>query len=359
MPPVVFRIACSPLTVRSHRRSVIHMIRHTSKLATVLLAAVLLACETTPNTGGTAAVNPQPRNGGSAEPVAYVNGKVITWDHLRDPLIEAAGGQIFAEVLLDELIRDRLAKANITLTGEMIEREQQLLGQLLAEQASRYSPGVNPMDANVRQRLINELRLRRGLGNERFNKLMMRSAGLRVLVKDEVEVPDTTVQNAFAIEYGERYETRIIVADNLATAGDVARRAKGGESFVNLAISESTDASSVQGGYIGAVSPADPNYPIALRRALMRTPVGAVSDPVALERGFAIVKIEEKIPAQDVKYDDVKESLADRVRRNLEDTRIRQLRNALLDEADITVLNRPLKESYAQWRQQRGADRGQ
>jgi parvulin-like peptidyl-prolyl isomerase len=204
-------------------------------------------------------------------------------------------------------------------------------------------------DGDQAQRLISELRLRRGLGQERFAHLLHRSAALRLLVQTQVEISDAAVQQAFELQHGSRYEARLIVTATLADAAKLVHRARQGESFIDLAIAHSTDASRAQGGLLPPISPVDPTFPDVIRAALGKMQDQQVSDPISLEQGFAILKLEKKIPADAVKFDDVKDQLALKVRRQVEDMLMRRMRAVMVSEADIVILDPALNESWQAW----------
>ena len=107
--------------------------------------------------------------GGKA--VAFVEGRPITVNDLQPAVYEAAGGQILAEMVLDRRIERRLAERGITLTGSQITAEKDVLLKTL-----------DAGNEDQATRLLRELRRRRGLGDQRFEQLLKRNAGLRALV---------------------------------------------------------------------------------------------------------------------------------------------------------------------------------
>lgn len=249
-------------------------------------------------------------------------------------LFEASGGQALAERLLDQAISQRLQQRSIAVTPDMIRAEQQYLLRSLHA------------DANQAQRLLDEIRQRRGLGEMRFTALLARNAGMRALVKDQVQVSDVAVQQAHEFEHGVRYELRLITTETLSAAADAVRRIKGGESFIDVAVKVSTDESRSQGGLLSPISPVDPTYPGSVRSAMVKLTPGQVSDPVALDRGFAILRLERKIEADGIRFDDVKEDLTARVRRQAEAMMMERLARQLIAEADVTVLEPALQKAW-------------
>ncbi len=254
---------------------------------------------------------------------------------------ETAGAAVLADVVVDRMLADRLSQNGMTVTAADIDAERELLLRTL-----------DPTDENQAARLLVELRQARGLGDVRFEALLRRNAGLRKLVADEVRVTPEMVSQQYELRYGVRYQPRIITADALRDLTAVRERLDAGESFSDLAAERSTDVSAAQGGLLSPISPVDPSYPQALRSLLPTLEPGQVSDPIALDGSFALVKLERKVEGQPVALDDVQEELTEQVRLRVEGALMNRLGRSLIGEARVTVLNPSLGES---WRRQQAA----
>ena len=290
--------------------------------------------------GNTAAAgSPAPaaaRSVPAERPAAYVRGHAITRDALWRALLEADAGQTVAELFLDPLLADRLAAANLTVTPQLVDAERQIIIESLDEP-----------DADRAALLLREWRATRGLGDERFNRLLRRNAALRLLVQPDVQVTDAALRQAFDLEYGPGYEARLIVADSLQEATRLARRARAGESFIDLAIRHSTDPSRAQGGLLPVIRPGDATFPDAVRQTLAKLKEGQVSDPVALEQSYAVLRLERQIAPQPVQFADVEGQLRQRVQRRIESLRMRQAMLVMLQGADPTILDPAVAAAWA------------
>ncbi len=297
---------------------------------------ILGACEQVPiTTKGTPPATAAP-TARAAATAAFVGGETVTWDALRPALVERAGGQVLTEHVLGLQVQRRLAEHGITLTQEQIDAEWPLMLRTLHD------------DPNQAQRMLNELRERQGIGDHRYLAMMRRNAGMRRLVQDDVQITDKLLRRAYERLHGPTFECRLIVVDSAAEAGDIVRRHRAGESFIDLAIRRSTDESRTQGGWVGSINPADPTWPLALRQALPAVPAGQSSQPIALASGFAIVRVENKSEGGIAAFDDVKDDLTRRVRLNEQRRLMQQLARALLEQADVTALDAALKSAYDQ-----------
>ncbi len=273
--------------------------------------------------------------------LAYLDGRPIGHNDLQASLYEASGGQVLAETILDRRIDLRLTQRGLSLTPARIEAEK-----------TAMLKSLDPNNDDQAVRLLRELRRRRGLGDLRFGQLLRRNAAMRLLVQDEVQITDNELNQAYAIEYGPRYEVRLITVENLSMASQISRRARGegvpAESFIEMAVRSSTDPSRVQGGLLAPVSPADGTWPDGIRKAVEQLEEGRVSDPIAIEKGFAVIKLERKIPARPMPLETVRADLTARVRRNTERVLMQRLARTMLNEVELIVTDRTLRESWAQ-----------
>lgn len=269
--------------------------------------------------------------------LAYLDGRPITVNDLLPDLLETAGGQALVDLLIDRAVRERLAERQLTIAAAEIESEKALLLESLSS------------DANQAQRLLDELRESRGLGEVRFAKLLERNASLRRLVADQVQVTEAAIRQAYRLGYGEKNEARLITVASLSQAAELVRRAreeKDVAGFVDLAIAFSTDSSRAQGGLLPPVSLEDATFPQAIRQALSTMQVGQVSDPVAIENGFAVLRLERKIAAPSVGYDDVKPMLTRSVRVQLQRMAMQRLAREILQQSSPAVTDAALDRSF-------------
>lgn len=271
----------------------------------------------------------------ATKPVAYIAGRAVREDDLWVGLAEASGGQVLAEAVLDQVLGSRLEAQAKSVTPEMEQREKQIL---LME--------LDPDDLDQAVRILDEIEQRRGLGEKRFAGLLWRNAAMRLLVEADVDVSTATLRRAYELEYGPRLQPRLIVKSNLRDATAILNRARAGKSFSDLAAAESTDSSAAQGGLLSPISLADPTYPQSIRDALGELDEGQMSEVIALDNGYAILKLEKKIPARDIQFADVEKELRITVRRRVERLRMEQLARSILSSTKVVVLDPSLGESW-------------
>lgn len=281
--------------------------------------------------GGNAAVVTRP----DAPILAYVSGQPVTAKALTPALIEAAGGEVFSDVVLDLLVAQRLSELGQSVTPEMVDHEKQIISQTLSD------------DPDEAARLLRSLREQRGLGEQRFEALLRRNAGLRFLVRERVTVTDAAVEQAYRLAYGPAVRVRLLMTNSLSEAADLRRQiVDEGKPFGELAAMHSTDPSAAQGGLLSPIRQEDTSYPQAIRSGLVGMDVGEVSAPIAIDGGFVILRVEEKIAGAKVEFDDVKQRLAEQTRHRAERVLMQQAARELVSGANIVVLDAPLKQRW-------------
>lgn len=281
------------------------------------------------------------RGADASRPVAMVDGRAITFEEIRPALLEAAGGAVLEEAVLDELLSREAERRDIKVTRAQIDAERELLAQTLTGAGA----AADPSEAG---RVLAQVRAARGLGEARFGALLRRNALLRALVADQVTVTDSALDQAYAMRYGERFRARLITVDTAAEASAAIAQVRGGTDFAELAAQRSTDASAVRGGMLEPISPLDPAYPAAVRSTLRTLEPGAISDPVALDRGYAILQMVERLPApaEAPERDAALPELERTVRIEQERLLMNQLVRRLLDSARVSITDRTLERAW-------------
>jgi foldase protein PrsA len=303
-------------------------------MLTLLLPLALAGCELLNADAASAPQPSAPDEAAAPLTVAIVTGRPVSWNVLRPMLIEASGGMILSEYILDSQIVAELQSRRLAVSERDVEREKSILLNQLSS------------DPDQAVRLLEELRDRRGLGPRRFELFLRRYASLRKLVADEVQVTDAMLRQAHEERYAPQSVCRLIVVETLAEAGAVRQRLDAGESFTDLAIELSRDRSRNQGGLLPPISPHDPTFPTAISAAASRLTLHEVSDPIALDNGFAILRCENKITPEPVALEQVADELRQEVRLNVERNLMARKARSLLDSADVAVLHAELNEEF-------------
>ncbi|MCA9310152.1 MAG: peptidylprolyl isomerase [Phycisphaerales bacterium] len=223
-------------------------------------------------------------------PALYVDGRPVTRAEMWERMTEVSGAAMLDEVVLDRRLEAACREADIEITDADLEREEALFLDALGD------TGVS-RDSETAARMLEQVRRTRGLGPVRYDALLRRSAMLRRLVASDVNVTEAAARLAWNLRYGPRRQVRLITTSTSRDAQQVSVRLRGGEPFEVVASETSTDISASRGGLLEPMHLDDASYPAAVRRVIGDLAVGETSSPIALEEGFAIVKVIADVPA--------------------------------------------------------------
>ena len=251
-------------------------------------------------------------------------------------LMEMTGRLALQEAVLDGLLARTLAQRGMILEAEALQREQSLMTRILAR------------DENEARRLLDEIRLREGLGPVRFTALLRRNASLRRLVEDQVDLREEAVFISWDTLHGPRRSARVLVTSNLAQARDALELIRGGREFSEVAARFSTDESASTGGLLEPVSRLDPSWPTAFRETLWDLQAGEISEPILVDGDCLVVMFLEELPGDGIGFEagrtEAEEYLRRAQERILMDTEARKL----LDSVEIDVIDSELDRAWNQ-----------
>ncbi len=256
-----------------------------------------------------------------------IGGEPVTWSTLRPLLAEAGGAEVVDELALEHALRRTLRARGLTVGPAEIDAARENWLALLA-------------DAGVSAEAESVVRRRRGLGEERFRRLMWRNAALRALVDPaEITPSDAEIGLARAIRTGRRYLASGVIARDTATAlaiSEGARTNAGGPLAGLWSVATERDLQPFQ----AMISPLDPAYPDSIRRALAGLPPRTPSGAIAVEEGYAVLVVDAVIEPRSSSADDA----ALRRELTIRKTRVamERLARELVSRTEVTRLDRSL-----------------
>ena len=265
------------------------------------------------------------------EIVAFLGNTPIYFSDLKKQLIEAAGGQVLVEVILDNLIKKDLARQGKIITPEDIQKEKKLI--------------LTQIHPNVHQaaRLFDQFQQSRGIGQVRFAKTLRRNAALRKIIPPIKPITQKDISDRFKLIYGEKKTVRMIVLPDLQKARQILNKLKKGADFATLAANQSIDNPSAQrGGLLSPLSIWDLSYPVAVRLAVSKLKPHQISHAVVVDAGYAIFRCEKINPPQKITLQTVKSKIENQLQHERQAQKMQMKVKQLLANAHIMVNYRPL-----------------
>jgi len=274
-----------------------------------------------------------------------VNGRPITRQQVEDTLMEAHGLSITQQLIVLELAKQETKRRGLEVTPADIDAEfQHSLDQML--------PQTDAENAVSKDNQLQALRIvleQKNISMVEFMIGMERNAHLRKAVRQELRINETTLREEFARTHGEKVVVRhiqISLSDSAALnrALDLLSQEK---DFAEVArqLSQTPEAAA-RGGEMAPFTFADKQIPPALREAAFALRPGEVSAPIRVERRFHILKLERRIPPQNVRFEDVRDEVEGRLLERVVPRQMGQLAQGLFQNAKIRILDPNVRKEY-------------
>lgn len=274
----------------------------------------------------------------SAALMATVNGAPIYLDELVNQLIEAYGVQTSEIMIANVLVAQEAARETVTVSDADVQAEND------RSVAAFLPDNVSP---DSRQRVLDELLRRRGITYPLWKQIMRRNALLRKMAQPRVVLNDVMVQTEFARLYGPKVQVRHIQLPGIQEAQGIVNLLREGGDFADLARQNSINAvSAAQGGLLPPFSVQDELVAKPIRDAAFAlNQPGELSGIVQVGGDCHVLRLEKKLPAEKVDFEQVK----DKVRTGLQDRLTEQLQARILTElrrkADVEYSNPILRKA--------------
>lgn len=259
------------------------------------------------NTAGRKTPAKAPAGEPSDRIMAMVNGAEITNAQLAAECLGRHGTAVLEALVNREIISQACQKQGIAITKQDVDAE-------IDAMAKRFSV--------PRDKWISLIEQERGISPRQYSEdIVWPMLALRRLAHAGIEPTADEVQRAFENQFGEAIKARIIVARSQQEAEQWRVKAIAApDDFGGLARQHSVDVGSASAN--GWVQPIRRHSgDVGFERAVFSLQPGDISAVVQVADQFIVVKCEDRLPAADVKVEDVRPRI-------LEDLRERKSRSA-------------------------------
>lgn len=251
--------------------------------------------------------------------IARLDGEPINFDKIAKPLIEGYGLNILLNVVQLEYAQQQLVKAGLTVTPEDVKRERDVTLERMFKDADKAD-----YDA-----LFTQFLQQQHVSRAEFELVLEINTRLRKIAEPLIRprVTDQVLEEAFRQLYGETVLVRHIQVGRPEDIVEVKRRLAAGEPFEKVAREMSINARTRDlGGELPPFSRQAVAYPQNFRDVAFALKEGEVSDAVAAESAYHVLKLERRFEPRAVKFEDVKESVRDDLMERLLQQGIKELR---------------------------------
>ncbi|MCG3179712.1 MAG: Foldase protein PrsA [Phycisphaerae bacterium] len=281
----------------------------------------------------------------ATDPVARVNGQPISRERLCSLLIDAYGREMLQALVALEVVKQAAAQKGVTVTA----------ADLADERSRSFPEELKKMPPGERGRLLDDYLARNGLTHAHWELAVERNAYLRKLSQDVPRPTEEQLREVFKRKYGEKVQVRHM---QLATMDDVRKatdRLKS-EPFEKVVRDLSTnERSAANGGLLPPFTRDDSAYPEPIRQvAFGLKTAGEVSSPVIVRGEYHLLQLVKLIPAEETKFDAVRDELAGEIHDGLVRQQMNQLLRLLPASANIEILDPAIKAEVDRYNREHG-----
>jgi parvulin-like peptidyl-prolyl isomerase len=193
----------------------------------------------------------------------------------------------------------------------------------------------------------------RGLSDAEFRLSMRVNALLRKIAERRIEITDETLRAEHELQHGERVRIRHIQMPSLQEINEAHNRLLAGESFAAVARAYSKNVlTSADGGLLPPFTYVDPEVPPVMREIAFQLQAGEVSKPFRVDDSYQIIRVEERLPASSRGLESTRGELSEQLRERLVRERMKKLRDAMITQCRIRILDAQLRRAYNDRREQ-------
>jgi foldase protein PrsA len=228
----------------------------------------------------------------SEEVVASVGKSDITRQQWLNELEARYGKDVLKDMIDQKVIKEMADKYHIEVSEKDVEREYRILQTTYSSPSENKKTSERKWKEHIRNSLLQEEILTRDV---KVSKKEMQAYFEKN--KELFFIPDA-------------YHVSHIIVKSSNEAENANKELEQGSSFSVLAMERSIEEFSANvGGDIGFLIEGEERYPSEYLQVAKKLKEGAWSDPIQVEQGFAIVKLEEKIKGKTYNYDEVKQQI--------------------------------------------------
>jgi foldase protein PrsA len=226
------------------------------------------------------------------EVVATVGKGEITRQEWLNELESRYGKDVLRDMIDQKVINEMAAKYKIKVSEDDVEREYRIL------QTTYSSPSENKKTTEKKWKV--QIR----------NSLLQEEILTRDVKVSEKEMKDYFEQNKALFTIPTAYHLSHIIVKSSDEAKKAIKELSQGSSFSALAMERSIEEFSAnEGGDIGYLMEGEERYPSEYLNVAKKLKKGAWSEPIKVEQGYAIVKLEGEMKGKQYTYKDVKQQI--------------------------------------------------
>jgi foldase protein PrsA len=279
------------------------------------------------------------------ERIATVDGKPVARSQVVDLLLRGHGSGILEQIVVLQRAKDLAAERGINVTRADVEREYERALRRLIDPLFTKSP--ESFDHDAADRVLARVLSERNISREEYMMGMRRNAYLRALVQADMQISDGVLRDEYARAYSERASVRHVQVASAREAARVHELLNAGKSFELVAKQYSANtATAPNGGMLEPFSQYEEDVPALFRETAFKLKPGQVSATIRIGAWYHILRLEGRLPAQDLDFEKVRDKLRRRILEQRTEPAMQKLYEELFREADVRIHDPALREAF-------------
>lgn len=202
------------------------------------------------------------------------------------------GKDVLKDMIDQQVIKEMVEKYKIKIADQDVEREFRM-------QQTTYKP-------STKDKIADEKKWKEQIRNS----LLLEEILTKDVVISDKELKSYYDKNKQIFNVPTAYHLSHIIVKTKNEAKKALKELAQGSSFSALAMERSIEEFSAnEGGDIGYISREDEQYPSSYIQNAEKMKVGTYSEPIKVEEGYAVLKLEGKIKGKEYSYKNVKEQI--------------------------------------------------
>lgn len=280
--------------------------------------------------------------------LAYVDGVPIEREQVERLLWDGFASRGLVQVVHLTMARNEASRIGLRVTQADIDAEYQSAVRDIKAEFRKHGEAVTEAGT---QEALDKVLDSRGITRAEFMLGLERNAYLRAIIERNLTIDETTLREEFARQVGEKVEVRHIQVGrrDWRLIREVRSRLVAGEDFAQVAraLSQNRETAPLGGKY-PAFTFDEAVVPAAIRQVAFDLKVGGFTEePIAVDDVVHFIKVDQRIPREDVKFEDMRAEIEQRVRDRVATERMSQLmQDLILRRSQVQVLDRELRREW-------------
>lgn len=236
---------------------------------------------------------------GHVQTMAVVGGQEIYESDWVSVLKQKHGQQVLTEMINRRVVIQEAKRLGVEVDEKEVQSEMDKLADSYGGE-QHFDDALKKEAGTSKQEVVEEIRYH----------MLLEEIATKDIVIDDKDLRSYYDSHSEEFNHPPRAHLSIITIASREEADQVKSELNQGANFATLAKERSIDSLTAgNGGDMGWISLKDESVPITIREVAESLSVGKYSEPLSIDEGFAIIRVEDYKKSVQVSYEDAKEQI--------------------------------------------------